>query len=445
MNQLCKQSRERKRKDEKAMMLPLYEGVMTLGAPAIELLLSRRLRRGKEDPQRVCERRGVAGLPRPAGELIWVHAASVGESVAALSLIERLLSDASDRHVLLTTGTVTSARLMADRLPERAFHQFVPVDRPAWVDRFLSYWHPDLALIMESEFWPGQITRTGKRGIPVILVNGRMSERSFSRWSLASSAANTLFSKVDLVLATNPEQAAQFSALGATRVLAPGNLKRAAKTLPFDQNKAADLAVTTRGRKIWLAASTHVGEDAPVLDAALALRGEHGDLLTIIAPRHPGRGEEIAQLAMDRGLSSARRGANQPILPTTEIYIADTLGEMALFFDLADIVFVAGSLVPVGGHNPVEPAHFDTAIVLGPMMSKNQETASEMIVQDAVISLGGSNDLAPTLSALLKDNDRRSALAENARQYVDGGTQVLEAIHAEITPFLRSPMVGPTI
>jgi 3-deoxy-D-manno-octulosonic-acid transferase len=425
------------------MMLAMYEGIMTLGAPAIELLLSRRARRGKEDPSRLRERRGIAGLPRPNGELVWLHAASVGESVAALSLIENLLRDASHRHVLVTTGTVTSAQMMADRLPERALHQFVPVDRPAWVDCFLDHWRPDLALIMESEFWPGQITRSRDRGIPIVLVNARMSERSFSRWSMARRAARDLFSRVNLVLATNPEQASRFSALGATHVRIGGNLKRAANALPFEPSAATSLSNQTRDRKVWLAASTHVGEDASVLEAHLALRREHGDLLTIIAPRHPSRGEDIASLAMDRGLISARRSANHPILPETEIYIADTLGELALFFHLAKIVFVAGSLVPVGGHNPVEPAHFDTAILLGPMMSKNQEIASEMIANNAVLGLSGPEELAPAVDALLKDDTRRDALTHNARQYVEDGRHVLDAVRACITPFLGEATKGP--
>jgi 3-deoxy-D-manno-octulosonic-acid transferase len=424
------------------MMLPLYEGVMTLGAPAIELLLSRRVKRGKEDPKRVNERRGVASRPRPEGELIWLHAASVGESVAALALIERLLASTNDRHVLVTTGTVTSASMMADRLPERAIHQFVPVDRPAWVDRFLDHWRPDLALIMESEFWPGQITRTHGRGIPIVLVNARMSERSFTRWRKAPGAAKSLFSKVDLVLATNPNQADRFKALGATQIQVPGNLKRAAKALPFEAGQATDLINKTNAREVWFAASTHTGEDAPVLDAHLALRDEHRHLLTIIAPRHPDRGAEIAAMARARGLSVARRGANQSIKPETDIYISDTLGEMALFFHLAKIVFVAGSLVPVGGHNPVEPAHFDAAILIGPMMSKNQEIASEMLARDAVISLKAGEDLASAIDGLIKDATRREALARNAGAYVEGGKQVLEVIHDNIAPFLRGSPTG---
>ncbi|MDG2284744.1 MAG: 3-deoxy-D-manno-octulosonic acid transferase [Alphaproteobacteria bacterium] len=424
------------------MMLPLYKGLMTLGAPAIEIILSRRVERGKEDPARLCERRGIANQPRPDGELIWLHASSVGESVAALSLIDRLLRARADRHVLVTTGTVTSARMMADRLPDRSLHQFVPVDRPAWVERFLDHWRPNLALIMESEFWPTQITRTRARGIPIALVNARMSDRSFSRWRKANIVTKSLFSTFDLVLATNPDQGDQFRVLGAMNVQVPGNLKRAAAPLPLPPGDGAALSEQTFGRRTWFAASTHGGEDAPVINAHQQLRGEHADLLTIIAPRHPDRGADIAALALDRGLSVARRALGEPIIPETDIYIADTLGEMALFFDLAEIVFVAGSLVPVGGHNPIEPAHFDTAILLGPLMAKNAEIASEMIRQDAAITLTGESDLAPTVDMLLKDQARRETLAGNARRYVEGGNGVLDAILGHIEPILRSRSTG---
>ncbi|MDA0341242.1 MAG: 3-deoxy-D-manno-octulosonic acid transferase [Proteobacteria bacterium] len=417
------------------MMLSLYQGVMTLGAPAIELFLSRRVERGKEDRQRLCERRGVAGLPRPDGELIWLHASSVGESVAALVLIQQLLEAAPNRHVLVTTGTVTSARMMASRLPDRAFHQFVPVDRPAWVRRFLDHWRPDLALIMESEFWPAQLVHAHTNGIPIVLINARMSDRSFSRWRLAGPLARPLFSIFDLVLATNADQASRFTALGAARVQISGNLKQAARALPFEPDAAA-LSDQIAGRMVWFAASTHTGEDAPVLDAHLTLRDEHPGLLAVIAPRHPHRGPEIAAMARERGLAVALRSAGEPVLSGTDLYIADTLGEMALFFHIADIVFVAGSLVPVGGHNPAEPAHFNAAILFGPLMSKNTEIASEMTDREAAIRLTGAGDLAPTVDALLKDQARRDLLAQNARRYVEDGAGILEAILENIAPYL---------
>ncbi len=416
-----------------------YGAAMTLGAPAIELLLSRRAARGREDPARLGERRGEALAPRPPGPLVWLHAASVGESAAALSLIGRLLDAGPDRRALVTTGSVASARLMARRLPERALHQYAPVDRPAWARRFLDHWRPDLAIVMEADLWPAQLALAHARGVPILLANARLSERSFANWRRAGRFARPLFSILDLVMATNPRQAGRFEALGAPRVSAPGNLKRAAAPLPLDRAAAADLARAIGPRKVWLAASTHGGEEEAALAAQAALRERHPGLLAIVAPRHPERGPEVAALARDRGLSAARRAAGEPPGPDTEVYVADTFGEMALFFAAADAVFVAGSLVPVGGHNPVEPAHFDCAILFGPLMSKNAEIADEMADRGAAVRLDGAGALAPAVSALLEDDARRARLRENARRYAREGEAVLDAVLDGVAPFFHGP------
>ena len=421
------------------MILGLYEGVMTLAAPLLEWRLARRALSGKEDPERLAERRGVSKLARPDGELVWLHAASVGESTAALALVERLLDDAPDRHVLVTTGTVTSATLIRQRLPTRAMHQFVPVDRPAWVRCFLDHWRPDLVLVVESDFWPAQLSNACARGIPIILVNGRISAKTFRCWRLAGRLARPLFTAFDLVLATNRLQADRFATLGSPRVRVSGNLKRAARRLPVDASAAEKLDAQIAGRQIWLAASTHEGEDTPILEAHLTLRRRFPGFLTVISPRHPERGGEIAENARARGLQVARRSAEDAITPATELYVADTLGELALFFQLAPIVFIAGSLVPVGGHNPIEPAHFDCAILFGPLMSKNAETAREMVETGAALELVGAAELAPAVTVLLQDASRRMSLARNARRYASDGLPVLDDLVAGITPFLRSP------
>ncbi|MBM85168.1 MAG: 3-deoxy-D-manno-octulosonic acid transferase [Rhodospirillaceae bacterium] len=424
------------------MMLPLYQGVMTVGAPVIEILLSCRAGRGKEDLARMRERRGMTIIPRPAGELVWLHASSVGESMASLVLVERLLHEGVRRTVLLTTGTVSSARLMAERLPERALHQYVPVDRPAWVRSFLDHWRPDLALVMESEFWPFQLTETRSRGIPIVLVNGRMSERSYSRWRLAGPFARPLFSTFELVMATNSDQAGRFLALGARRVLATGNLKCAAPALNTDPCAAEAVRRQIGGRPVWLAASTHAGEDEIVLETHSRLVRDRPDLLTIIAPRHPDRGEAIAKMAFGRGFRVSRRGAGEEPGLKTDVYVADTLGEMGLLFDVAEIVFVAGSLVPVGGHNPVEPAHFGCAILFGPLMSKNAEIASEMVRRDAAVQISGPDHMAEVVSNLFTNSARRRALCWRARCYVDEAESVLDSIVSEIAPYLEVASAG---
>ena len=417
-------------------MLPLYKSSMTLGSPVIDLVLARRVRQGKEDARRLAERRGQAALPRPDGRLVWVHAVSVGESITALGLIERLLRTSPDLHVLVTTGTVSSAGVLADRLPERASHQFIPIDRPAWVRRFLEHWRPDLAIVMESDFWPALLMIAHERGIPIVAANARMSTRSFDRWRLVRGISRPVFSALDLVLATSSRQAGQFRALGARRISVPGNLKRAADPLPLDEAEAAGLARAIGSRRIWLAASTHAGEDEAIFSAHRQLLERHPDLLVILAPRHPERGPAIADQARAHGMTVARRAASEPIGPDLNLYIADTFGEMSLFFHVASVVFVAGSLVPVGGHNPVEPAHFDCAILFGPLMSKNRDIADEMTRDQAAVQLPGADALAPTVDAILRDEARRRALSENARRYASEGDAVLDAISRELAPFL---------
>ena len=413
----------------------LYKSIMTIGFPIIELILLLRVKKNKEDFGRLNERRGISILQRPEGELIWVHASSVGESMAALSLIERLVSSENERNVLVTTGTLTSAQLMMDKLPDRAFHQFTPIDRPAFVKRFFKHWKPDLLLIMESEFWPVQINTAKKFGIPIIAVNARLSEKSFLRWRIATSLSSTIFEDLSLVISTNKEQGSRFSKLGAKNVVVSGNLKRSAPKLNVDLNVTGVLSEQIGNRPVWLAASTHIGEDRPIMEVTNRLLDRFPNLLTIVAPRHPNRGKDIAELGSKMGLKVARRSCGEEIVRETQLYIADTLGEMGLFFHISDTVFVAGSLVPVGGHNPIEPAHFDCAIIFGNLMSKNQEVADEMLSESAAITVHDDKELFNALAHLLSEPEESNRLAQNAKEYANNGYKVLESVSKSITAF----------
>ena len=413
----------------------LYKSIMTIGFPIIELILLLRVKKNKEDFGRLNERRGISILKRPEGELIWVHASSVGESMAALSLIERLVSSENERNVLVTTGTLTSAQLMMDKLPDRAFHQFTPIDRPAFVKRFFKHWKPDLLLIMESEFWPMQINTAKKFGIPIIAVNARLSEKSFLRWRIATSLSSTIFEDLSLVISTNKEQGSRFSKLGAKNVVVSGNLKRSAPKLNVDLNVTRVLSEQIGNRPVWLAASTHIGEDRPVMEVTNRLLDRFPNLLTIVAPRHPNRGKDIAELGSKMGLKVARRSCGEEIVRETQLYIADTLGEMGLFFHISDTVFVAGSLVPVGGHNPIEPAHFDCAIIFGNLMSKNREVADEMLSESAAITVHDDKELFNALAHLLSEPEESNRLAQNAKEYANNGYKVLESVSKSITAF----------
>jgi len=375
----------------------LYRAGTELLGPAIELWLKRRLARGKEDPARLPERLGRPGRARPPGRLIWLHAASVGEAMSVLPLIDRLLAARADASVLLTTGTVTSARLMAARLPARAFHQFVPVDRPSAVRRFLDHWRPDLALFVESELWPNLVGETAKRGRPMALVNARLSERSFRRWRRFGWLVRPLLGAFRLTLAQSEADAERLGALGAPEVRCLGNLKSAGLPLGADEAALAELRLAVGARPRWLAASTHPGEEAIAADVHRRLAGRFPGLLTAIAPRHPERGPELARTL---GLAVGRRAAGEP--PGADAYLADTLGEMGLLFRLCPVVFVGGSLVPHGGQNPLEPARLGCAVLFGPHMRNFAEAEARLLAAGAERVADGAA-LAEAVGRLLAD------------------------------------------
>ncbi len=417
------------------MLTPsLYRGLTAAAAPAILLALHLRHRRGKEDPARAGERRGIAGRPRPAGLLVWLHAASVGEATSALALIERLKTERPHVAVLVTTGTTTSAELMARRLPEGAFHQYVPVDRGAWVDRFLDHWRPDLALWIESELWPNLIHATRARGVPMALINARLSERSLAGWRRFPKLIQPTLAAFDIRLAQSPVDAERLTSLGALDVDYLGNLKFAARPLPVDDSARAALEGAIGERPRWLAANTHDGEEAITLDAHTAQPA--AGLLTIIAPRHPNRGDTIEALARSRGLALARRSRGELPDASTRVYLADTLGEMGLFYATARQAFIAGSFAPVGGHNPLEAAHFDTAILLGPDRRNNAAAAEALVEADAAVEVADPPALSATLAALLADPARRDRLAANAHAVVARHQGVLGAVLARLAPIL---------
>ncbi len=416
--------------------LALYRGATMLAAPAIRLYLQRRKSRGKEDRLRFPERMGRAAQPRPAETLLWIHAASIGESFSVLRLIERLLAERTNLKVLVTTGTVTSAALMAERLPAGAFHQYVPVDRLPWVRRFLDHWRPDLAVWVESEFWPNLITETVARGIPMVLLNARMSPGSFARWLRFKPVFQPLIAGFSLCLAQDEAEAHRLRELGVRNVKAAGNLKHAASPLPVDETQLANLRAVIGGRPVWIAASTHDGEEAAAGTAHRTLRPRHPGLLTIIAPRHPGRAETIAAMLRSNGLNVARRSLREPITPRTDIYLADTLGELGLFYRLAPVAFVGGSLVPRGGQNVLEPARLGAAVLAGPHMENFQSIAEEMTAAGGMRRIEHADVLASAVGHLLDNTAARREMTDAARRLAATKDDVLERVVAEITAIL---------
>ncbi|MFZ0694113.1 MAG: 3-deoxy-D-manno-octulosonic acid transferase [Alphaproteobacteria bacterium] len=418
------------------MMLTLYRGLSAVAAPLIDAVLERRMAAGKEERSRIGERFGRTGVARPIGPLIWIHGASVGESLSVLSLIDRLLADYPALHILVTTGTVTSAALMAQRLPDRAFHQYAPVDRLSCVQRFLDHWRPDLALWIESEFWPNALTEMRRRGTKLVLVNARISPRAYSRWRWLPSLIRPILDCFDLCLAQSEAEAERLRKLGAKRVDAPGNLKFAAAPLPADGDELTRLSALTGTRPRWLASSTHAGEEDIVGRVHKKLESGLPQLLTIIVPRHPGRGNAIAESLRAQGLPVAQRSRGATLDSNTAIYIADTMGELGLFYRLCPIAFIGGSLIPHGGHNLIEPAQLGCAILHGPHMQNFREIADDMGYANAAITVGDEETLGLALHRLLADPAAASKLAQAAKSVADAKTAVLDRVMKDLAQFL---------
>src|SRR5712672_331304 len=375
------------------MTLRVYRKLSSAMVPLAPALIKRRLNQGKEDPLRIGERRGMSRDVRPHGPLVWIHGASVGEVLAAAALIDRLR--ALNLRILLTSGTVTSAAIVAKRFPADIIHQYVPYDSPRYVARFLDHWRPGLALFIESDLWPNLILASAARRLPLVLINGRMSHRSFPRWRRISGTISALLGRFDVCLAQSETDAERFSALGSRNVVTTGNLKLDVPAPPADPAKLERLMSVTRGRPIIVAASTHPGEEELLLEAHRTLVGFFPGLLSVIVPRHPDRGAAVASLVAASGLRVALRSREELPTATSDIYVADTMGELGLFYRFAPIVFMGGSLVAHGGQNPIEAVKLGASIVHGPHVFNFTD------VYEALDSAGGARR-ADTREALVK-------------------------------------------
>jgi 3-deoxy-D-manno-octulosonic-acid transferase len=416
--------------------LRAYARVTAMLAPATMILARRRLARGKEDPDRVQERRGEATEERPHGRLVWLHGASVGEFLSVVPLVERL--QARGVTVLVTTVTLSAASLAAKRLPPGAIHQFMPWDVPAYVDRFLNHWEPDLAIFAESELWPNLIMRTTARGTPLIQVNGRMSERSFRGWQRVPRSIGALLSRFELCLMQTVDDARRVEALGAPRVSTTGNLKFDVPAPEAEPNAAMALAKAIGFRPVFLAASTHDGEDAVVLEAHRQMAPRLSNLLTIIAPRHPERGEAIAALSEQMGLQAVRRATGA--LPSIRhaVYVADTLGEMGLFYRAAPVAFLGGSLIRHGGQNPIEPAKLGAAIVHGPHVFNFTAVYDALARGGGAVTIDDGQSLADVTLGLLTNKAERQRQREAAGETVMALGGALDRTLAAIEPYFLS-------
>jgi 3-deoxy-D-manno-octulosonic-acid transferase len=414
--------------------LRVYQKLSAAVVPLAPALIKRRLKLGKEDPARVSERRGMSRDIRPHGPLVWIHGASVGEVLAAAALIEKLR--ALNIRILLTSGTVTSAAIVAKRFPADIIHQYVPYDSPRYVARFLDHWRPSLALFIESDLWPNLILASAARRLPMVLINGRMSHRSFPRWRRISGTISALLGRFDVCLAQSRLDAERFVALGSRNVVTTGNLKLDVPAPPADPARLERLMAVTRGRPIIVAASTHPGEEELLLQAHRTLAGFFPSLLSVIVPRHPNRGESVARTVAASGLHVALRSREELPTATTDVYVADTMGELGVFYRLAPIVFMGGSLIPHGGQNPIEAIKLGASVVHGPHVFNFAD------VYEALDSVGGAKRadtpeaLVKQLGQLLADPAARDLSVAASERVVEQLGGALDRTLAALEPYL---------
>ncbi|HEY1751962.1 MAG TPA: glycosyltransferase N-terminal domain-containing protein [Caulobacteraceae bacterium] len=413
------------------LSLKAYGAAAGLIAPLARPLLEARARRGKEDPERLEERLGHASAARPAGPLAWIHAVSVGESVSALPLIARLAAERPDLALLVTSGTRASAEIMARRLPPGATHQYAPVDTPGAVARFLAHWRPDVGLFVESELWPNLILAARAAGARLALISARMTEKSARAWRARPSAVGSMLKSFDLILAQDGGTAARIAGFGG-EVDGRLNLKRVGEPLGADAAEVARLKGMIGERRVVVAVSTHSPEEALVVRAVAAADAE---ALTIVVPRHPQLGDQVAHNLA--GWRIARRSAGEPIGADTDVYLADTLNELGLSLRLADVAVVGKSFGPeVGGHNPLEPARLGVGSISGPAVENFAEVYDEMAAAGAALIAEGEGELAAMLAALIDEPDRLAALGDAARAYAAAQGDQLAAALDRIRPLL---------
>lgn len=409
--------------------LTLYRLATTALKPAARWLLDKRARKGKEDPARLHERRGEARRARPDGRLIWIHAASVGESQMALTIAEALLDQHADAHVLITSGTLTSASLIARRGMERLIHQFPPVDAPAWVEAFLDHWQPDLAVFTESELWPNLILAAKARGVPLALMNARMNQASLDNWARWPDSAKSVLGAFDWIGAADQRTAAGLSQLIGHPVELAGNLKLECGLPAPEPEALAKVRSQIGDRPVYVAASTHAGEEALIAAAHAEILQSQPDALMILAPRHPERAEDVAQVLTMQGLGFAQRSKAE--MPAGKpVWLADTLGEMALWYALCPVAVIAGSFKPgIGGHNPIEASRAGAVVITGPHVDSFSDVYEVYDAHKARLVVETSSDIARSVLSTWRCKSLMLSDALNALNALPGGTLPLTLSH----------------
>ncbi len=419
-------------------MIKIYNFLMIILSPLIRIYLHLRALQNKEIKSRLNEKYGTASLARPQGNVIWVHAASVGEAQAALIIIKKINEQSQNISFLVTTVTLSSANMLEEKLPHNAIHQFVPIDHPDWINKFINHWKPDLALFLESEIWPNILITLKKNNIPSILINGRLSDNSYKNWCRIKTVAQHIFSTFNLILTQSPQDTNRFKEFGANAHTV-GNIKLNASPLAYDKAQFNVIKDAIGTRPFWVYASTHDGEEELAARVHLSLKEKFSDLLTIIVPRHPTRREDIQNKLKIMGLKIAARGDDKKLFSARDdIYLVDTMGELGLFYRLTTISMIGRcfSHDGGGGHNPIEAAQLNSIVLTGPNIQYQHNLFTPMFEKNAAIQVHTEEELVKTLSLLFSNKDKREEYLSNTKDFMNSLENIIDTILAEIKPFL---------
>jgi 3-deoxy-D-manno-octulosonic-acid transferase len=402
--------------------------------PVFEIYIFWRAYKKKEIKERLRERFGRPTLVHPETPIIWIHAVSVGETNSSFGLVEELLKLFPQTSILFTTTTTTSASVISEKLSQfngRVIHQFLPIDSYFCVKNFLNFWRPEAAIFVESEIWPNFLDVSEQMGISTFLVNGRISEKSATKWNIAKSLGFNVFDYFAAIFAQSEKDQERLQKLSSNEVLFYGNLKSQAQNLFFKPEKLEELKAQIGERKFWIAASTHKGEEEFVIKTHLRLKKEFPDLLTIIIPRHPNRAEEVKNLI--KNINFAQRSENQFISKATEIYLADSLNEMGIFYRLGKFVFLGGSLFEIGGHNPFEVVRLKCVVISGRGVANNKTIYSKLEEERACIMIDSGDELPEVVKYLLENESVLEPIAKTALEVINGSGNIAEQIAKHIS------------
>ncbi|MEL7013291.1 MAG: 3-deoxy-D-manno-octulosonic acid transferase [Pseudomonadota bacterium] len=419
------------------LLVRLYSVLSSLTGPLVYPRVAKKLRAHGTSPERIKERKGIATKPRPEGRLLWFHAASVGESLSVLRLIAHLGTLHSDLSFLMTSGTATSAQIVANRLPLRTQHQFAPIDTPSIVTRFFDHWKPDAAVFVESELWPNILSRAQSADIPLALVNARLSDKSARNWARAPATARHLMQAFRMIHCQDTRTQDNLRNLGLLQAAKGANLKAMAAPLPVDKQEQTRLSALLKDRPLWLASSTHPSEDEIVIDAHHAVLEAHPDAVLILVPRHTERATDIATLIADAKLRHTQRSQGQDPSPDAQVYLADTLGETGLWYALAPVTCLCGSFSKVGGHNPFEPAQGGSAILHGPHYANFAQVYEAFDTAEAAQEVVDARALSDEVLRLLNDDATREAMVDRAKELSSAQDKGLDDIARDLSKALE--------